>query len=70
MSEDYSTTREHIIASLFSKVNADGVLEDTYVTHVKIWEDVPAGTTQLSEVNGMKPRYIMVAGKVLTFIGA
>ncbi|KAJ6509372.1 exocyst complex component Sec3-domain-containing protein [Mycena vitilis] len=44
-----------IIASVFSRRNASGVLEETYVSHVKIWED--AGP----EGGGRKPRYILLS---------
>ncbi|KAG6887860.1 hypothetical protein C0995_012111 [Termitomyces sp. Mi166 len=42
--------RQRIIASVFSRRNASGNLEEIYVSHVKIWED--AG----SEGGGRKPR--------------
>jgi len=47
--------RDQIIASLFRKVNADGILEETYVSHVKVWEEVTPNP------GAMKPRYILVA---------
>ncbi|KAJ7293415.1 exocyst complex component Sec3-domain-containing protein [Mycena rebaudengoi] len=47
--------REIIIASVFSRRNAAGVLEEAYVSHVKIWED--AGP----EGGGRKPRYILLS---------
>ncbi|KAF9015545.1 exocyst complex component, sec3 subunit [Cyathus striatus] len=47
--------RQNIISSVFSKRNASGSLEETYVSHVKIWED--AGT----EGGGRKPRYILLS---------
>lgn len=31
--------RQRIISSVFSRRNAQGVLEETYVSHLKIWED-------------------------------
>ncbi|KAJ7932567.1 exocyst complex component sec3 subunit [Mycena leptocephala] len=46
---------DKIIASVFSRRNASGVLEETYVSHVKIWED--AGP----EGGGRKPRYILLS---------
>ncbi|KAJ6574943.1 exocyst complex component sec3 subunit [Mycena capillaripes] len=46
---------DQIIASVFSRRNASGVLEETYVSHVKIWED--AGP----EGGGRKPRYILLS---------
>jgi exocyst complex component 1 len=48
--------RQRIISSLFSKRNAVGALEQTYVAHIKIWED--AGP----EGGGWKPRYILISG--------
>ncbi|KAG5647578.1 hypothetical protein DXG03_008931 [Asterophora parasitica] len=47
--------RQKIIASVFSRRNATGNLEETYVSHVKIWED--AGP----EGGGRKPRYILLS---------
>ncbi|KAJ7102098.1 exocyst complex component sec3 subunit [Mycena belliarum] len=47
--------RQTIIASVFSRRNAAGVLEESYVAHVKIWED--AGP----EGGGRKPRYILLS---------
>ncbi|PPQ67093.1 hypothetical protein CVT25_005694 [Psilocybe cyanescens] len=47
--------RQRIIASVFSRRNAAGNLEETYVSHVKIWED--AG----SEGGAQKPRYILLS---------
>ncbi|KAF8913023.1 exocyst complex component Sec3-domain-containing protein [Gymnopilus junonius] len=47
--------RHNIIASVFSRRNAAGNLEETYVSHVKIWED--AGI----EGGGRKPRYILLS---------
>jgi hypothetical protein len=46
---------DKIIASVFSRRNASGALEETYVSHVKIWED--AGL----EGGGKKPRYILLS---------
>ncbi|KAJ7275209.1 exocyst complex component sec3 subunit [Mycena haematopus] len=46
---------DKIIASVFSRRNASGVLEETYISHVKIWED--AGP----EGGGRKPRYILLS---------
>ncbi|KAJ7357195.1 exocyst complex component sec3 subunit [Mycena albidolilacea] len=46
---------DKIIASVFSRRNASGALEETYVSHVKIWED--AGP----EGGGKKPRYILLS---------
>ncbi|KIK07465.1 hypothetical protein K443DRAFT_673379 [Laccaria amethystina LaAM-08-1] len=47
--------RQKIIASVFSRRNASGNLEEAYVSHVKIWED--AGV----EGGGKKPRYILLS---------
>ncbi|GLB35990.1 putative exocyst complex component SEC3 N-terminal PIP2 binding PH [Lyophyllum shimeji] len=47
--------RQKIIASVFSRRNATGNLEEAYVSHVKIWED--AGP----EGGGKKPRYILLS---------
>ncbi|KAK7064364.1 Sec3-PIP2-bind domain-containing protein [Favolaschia claudopus] len=46
---------DKIIASVFSRRNASGVLEETYKSHVKIWEDAGA------EGGGRKPRYILLS---------
>jgi len=45
--------KQSIIASVFSRRNATGSLEETYVSHIKIWED--AGT------EGRKARYILLS---------
>nr|GAT61106.1 predicted protein [Mycena chlorophos] len=45
--------RQKIIDSVFSRVNAAGQLEETYIGHVKIWEDAGA--------EGKKPRYILLS---------
>ncbi|KAJ4485946.1 exocyst complex component Sec3-domain-containing protein [Lentinula aciculospora] len=47
--------KQRIIDSVFSRRNAAGSLEETYVSHVKIWED--AGP----EGGGRKPRYILLS---------
>lgn len=47
--------RQRIIASVFSRRNAEGNLEETYVSHIKIWEDAGA------EGGGGKPRYILLS---------
>ncbi|KAF8807747.1 exocyst complex component, sec3 subunit [Phlegmacium glaucopus] len=44
--------RQKIIASVFSKRNASGNLDESYVSHVKIWEDAEGGR---------KPRYILLS---------
>ncbi|KAJ3870293.1 exocyst complex component Sec3-domain-containing protein [Lentinula novae-zelandiae] len=50
-----SDQKQRIIDSVFSRRNATGSLEETYVSHVKIWED--AGP----EGGGRKPRYILLS---------
>ncbi|KAF9029225.1 hypothetical protein BDZ89DRAFT_1133128 [Hymenopellis radicata] len=45
--------RPKIIESVFSRRNAAGELEETYVSHVKIWEE--------AENNTRKPRYILLS---------
>lgn len=61
MADDYTIVRDRIVSSLFCKTNENGLLEDTYVGHIKVWEDVPPQTTQYSEDVGMKPRYLMAS---------
>lgn len=46
--------RKRIIDSVFSKRNATGDLEESYVAHVKIWEDA-------ADAGGRKPRYILLS---------
>lgn len=54
--EDASDVRQRIISSVFSRRNATaGGPEESYIAHVKIWED--AG----SEADGLKPRFILLA---------
>ncbi|KAJ3575972.1 hypothetical protein NP233_g733 [Leucocoprinus birnbaumii] len=45
--------RQSIIASVFSRRNAAGGLEETYVSHLKIWEDAGG--------EGRKARYILLS---------
>ncbi|KAJ7783605.1 exocyst complex component Sec3-domain-containing protein [Mycena maculata] len=52
---DSETVQDKIIASVFSRRNAQGALEESYISHVKIWED--AGP----EGGGRKPRYILLS---------
>ena len=59
MSED--SVRQRIISSVFSRRNEAGELEETYVTHIKIWESDP------SEKGGQKPRYILLASNNIGF---
>lgn len=54
--------RQRIITSVFSRRNAAGNLEETYVSHVKIWEDAGEG--------GRKPRYILLSRMSLKYVDA
>ncbi|KIJ68210.1 hypothetical protein HYDPIDRAFT_24509 [Hydnomerulius pinastri MD-312] len=47
-------TRQRIIASVFDKRNVGASIEETYVGHLKIWEDTGEG-------QGKKPRYILIS---------
>lgn len=47
--------RQRIITSVFSRRNAEGNLEETYIAHIKIWEE--GGP----EAGGRKPRYILLS---------
>lgn len=49
---DQDSVRQRIIASVFSRRSATGAPEDTYVGHVKIWED---------DGGGRKARYILLS---------
>jgi hypothetical protein len=51
---DYASVRQRIISSVFNKLNANGN-QETYVAHIKIWEDVSP------EEGGKKPRYIIIS---------
>ena len=51
---DYESVRQRIVASVFHKLNAAGH-QESYVAHVKVWEDVPAAE------GGTKARYIIIA---------
>lgn len=51
---DVDSVRRRIISSVFNRRNAAGGTEETYVSHVKIWED--AGPEA-----DLKPRYILLA---------
>jgi len=53
-------TQQQIIQSLFSHRGSDQQLDETYITHLKIWEDVPIGSNQPDE-GGKKARYLMVS---------
>ncbi|CAL1695070.1 unnamed protein product [Somion occarium] len=48
-------TRQRIISSVFSKRNAAGGLEETYVNHIKIWEEA------VPQEGGRKPRFILLS---------
>ena len=54
MSEDVDSVRRRIISSVFNRRNAASGTAETYVSHVKIWED--AGPEA-----DLKPRYILLA---------
>jgi hypothetical protein len=54
---DYAIVRQRIISSVFSRRNAAGGLDETYVAHVKIWEDTGPGPQD------KKPRYILLSGR-------
>lgn len=47
------TTKQRIIASVFTKRSGSGVPQETYVSHVKIYEETEDG--------GRKPRYILLS---------
>lgn len=58
-------TKQQIVTSLFSKRSPDGSLEETYIAHLKIWEDVPQDARSGVGNNyddGRKARYLMLAG--------
>ncbi|KAJ3524302.1 hypothetical protein NM688_g8587 [Phlebia brevispora] len=48
------SVRQRIVSSVFSKLNAAGH-QESYASHVKIWEDVPP------DEGGKKARYIILA---------
>ncbi|KAI9436774.1 exocyst complex component sec3 subunit [Lactarius psammicola] len=54
---DVDSVRQRIISSVFNRRNAAGGSEETYISHVKIWED--AGPEA-----DLKPRYIILARNV------
>jgi hypothetical protein len=54
---DYTDVRQRIISTVFSRRNASGGLDETYVAHVKIWEDTGPGPQD------KKPRYILLSGR-------
>ncbi|KAF8578441.1 hypothetical protein K439DRAFT_1638802 [Ramaria rubella] len=47
------TVKQRIIASVFAKRSAPGSPQESYVSHVKIWEETEEG--------GKKPRYILLS---------
>ncbi|KAI6153692.1 exocyst complex component Sec3-domain-containing protein [Pisolithus tinctorius] len=51
---DNDHTRQRIITSVFDKRNAGAAIQESYVAHVKIWEDAGEG-------QGKKPRYILLS---------
>lgn len=64
--------KDQIIQSLFSARSQDGHLVETYIAHLKVWEDVPASSGQ-PDAGTKKSRYLMLAvtlqGKVLLHKG-
>lgn len=50
---DNDRARQRIIASVFDKRNAGADVQESYVAHIKIWED--------SDGQGKKPRYILIS---------
>lgn len=72
MDPQASQTRQQIIQSLFSRRGPDGSLEETYIAHLKVWEDAPddaarppggGGGKSIEDVAGKKARYLMLAGE-------
>ncbi|KAH0838173.1 exocyst complex component SEC3 N-terminal PIP2 binding PH-domain-containing protein [Lanmaoa asiatica] len=51
---DSDRARQRIIASVFDKRNAGADVLESYVAHIKIWEDAGEG-------QGRKPRYILIS---------
>jgi hypothetical protein len=49
--------RQRIIASVFSKRSPSGALEEQYISHIKIYEDVAPG----QDDGGRKARYILLS---------
>ncbi|KAL4069753.1 exocyst complex component Sec3-domain-containing protein [Scleroderma yunnanense] len=54
MADNNDHTRQRIISSVFDKRNAGSAIQESYVAHVKIWEDAGEG-------QGKKPRYILLS---------
>jgi hypothetical protein len=55
---DSDPTRQRIIASVFDKRNAGAPIQETYVGHIKIWEEA-------GEDSGRKPRYILLSSMLI-----
>ncbi|EMD41929.1 hypothetical protein CERSUDRAFT_79548 [Gelatoporia subvermispora B] len=51
---DYESVKQRILSSVFTKLNASGH-DESYVAHVKIWEEASA------DEGGRKPRYIILS---------
>ena len=51
---DHDRARQRIVASVFDKRNAAADVQESYVAHIKIWEDAGDG-------QGKKPRYIIIS---------
>lgn len=49
------TVKQRIVASVFAKRSIAGAPQESYVSHVKIWEETEEG--------GKKPRYILLSRK-------
>lgn len=54
MTDNNDHTRQRIISSVFDKRNAGSTVQESYVAHIKIWEDADDG-------QGKKPRYILLS---------
>lgn len=51
---DHDHIKQRIIASVFDKRNSGAAIQETYVGHIKIWEDAGADSAK-------KPRYILLS---------
>lgn len=58
---DHDHTKQRIIASVFDKRNSGAAIKETYVGHIKIWEDA-------GEDSGKKPRYILLSRMSLSSV--
>lgn len=64
-----ANVRQLIISSLFNRRGSDGILEETYIAHLKVWEDAPdttggrrpSGGQSVEDVSGKKSRYLILA---------